>query len=62
MRNDNVSTLIFVPLNINSTKKKFELLKDQIKGNIDILMVSKTKNDGTFPHSQFFSSMFQYIV
>ena len=62
MRNDNVSTLVFVPLNINSTRNKFDLLNDQIKGNIDILMVSKTKNDGTFPHSQFFLSRFQYVA
>ena len=41
-------------MNLNSIRNKFELLKDQIKGNIDILMISKTKIDDTFPHSQFF--------
>ena len=28
-------------------------LKDQIKDNIDILMISETKIDDAFPHSQF---------
>ena len=46
--------LIFAHLNINSIRNKFELLKKQIKGNIDILMISETKIDDTFPHSQFF--------
>ena len=37
-----------------SIRNKFELLKDQIKDNIDILMISETKIDDTFPHIQFF--------
>ena len=41
-------------MNINSIKNKSELLKDQIKGNIDILMISETKTNDTFPHSQLF--------
>ena len=41
-------------MNINSLRNKFGLLKDQIKGNIDILMISEIKIDDTFPHGQFF--------
>ena len=41
-------------MNINSLRNKSGLLKDQIKGNIDILMISDIKIDDTFPHSQFF--------
>ena len=41
-------------MNINSIRNKFELLKYQITGNTDILMISETKIDDTFPHSQFF--------
>ena len=41
-------------MNINSTRNKFELFNNQIKANIDILMISETKIDNTFPHSQFF--------
>ena len=40
-------------MNISSIRNKFELLKEQMKGNIDILMISETKIDNTFPHSQF---------
>ena len=41
-------------MNINSIRNKSELFKDQIKGNIDILMISETKIDNTFPHGQLF--------
>ena len=41
-------------MNINSTRNKFELFNNQIKANIDTLMISETKIDNTFPHSQFF--------
>ena len=40
-------------MNINSITNVFELLKEQIKGNIDILVISEIKIDHTFPHSQF---------
>ena len=43
IRNNNVNKLIFAHLNINSIRNKFELLKEQTKGNIDILMISETK-------------------
>ena len=48
IRNYNINKLIFAHLNTDS--KKFELLKQQIKGCIDILMISETKIDDTFPH------------
>ena len=51
---DNISRLIFAYLNINSTRNKFELFNNQIKANIDTLMISETKIDNTFPHIQFF--------
>ena len=40
---DNVNKLISVHLNINSMRSTFELLKEQIKDNVDILMISETK-------------------
>ena len=43
MRNDNVNKLIFYHLDINSIRKRFELLKDRIKDNIDILMIFERK-------------------
>ena len=46
---DNRSRIIFALLNINSIRNKFELLKDQIKDNIDIPMISEKKIIMTSP-------------
>ena len=51
---DNLNKLIFAHLNINSIQNKFDYLADVIKDNIDILMISETKVDYTFPDGQFF--------
>ena len=40
-------------MNINSVRNKFDLLSDIIKNNIDILMISETKLDSSFPNGQF---------
>ena len=45
--------LIIVHLNINSLRNKFEFLEDQIKGKVDLLMVSECKIDESFPQGQF---------
>ena len=34
---------MFAHLNINSLRNKFDALVDQIKGNVDILLISETK-------------------
>ena len=49
LRSDNSSKLIFVRININSIRNKFDFLSAQVKGVlIDVLMVSKTKIDNSF--------------
>ena len=40
-------------LNINSLRNKFEMLIDIVKGTVDILVISETKLDASFPLSQF---------
>ena len=45
--------MIIGKLNINSLRNKFESFVQQVSGNIDILMVSGTKLDNSFPVSQF---------
>ena len=40
-------------LNINSLRNTFDSLVDQIKGNVDILVISETKLDESFPVGQF---------
>ena len=37
----------------NSIRKKFELLSEQVRGNVDVLMVSETKIDGIFSIGNF---------
>ena len=41
-------------LNINSIRNKFQLLSSLTTGKIDILMISETKLDATFPSNKFF--------
>ena len=50
---ENTSGIIFGQININSIRKKFDLLLNFIKNEIDIFMISETKIDNSFPISQF---------
>ena len=49
LRSVNSNKLIFAHINTNFIRNVFELLSTQVKGNIDILMVSETKIDNNFP-------------
>ena len=49
----NLNNVIIAQLNINSLRNKFHALKEMINSNIDILVLTETKLDGTFPRSQF---------
>ena len=53
MRKDSFIKLIFAHLNIDFIRNKFELLSLQIIGNVDVLMISQTKIDDSFPVGQF---------
>ena len=50
---DNLDNLIFANLNINSIINKFEYLSEQVRGKVDILLVSETKIDDSFLQGQF---------
>ena len=50
----NVGKIIVATLNINSIRNKFDELKMAISGNIDVLVITETKLDHTFPTGQFF--------
>ena len=56
--------IILAHININSIRNKFEMLCEFIHGNIDILLISETKIDDSFPTSQFmipgFTTPFRY--
>ena len=49
----NINRLVIGHLNINSLRNKFESLKMLIMGNIDILVITESKLDETFPTQQF---------
>ena len=49
----NPSKIIVGNLNINSLPNKFEQLKDIVMQHIDILVLTETKLDDTFPTAQF---------
>ena len=48
-----MNRLVFGHININSIRNKFDFLEKQVSGNVDILFVSETKIDNTFPDGQF---------
>ena len=53
MWKNNSKKIIISHLNINSIRNKFDFLADIVKDNIDILMISESKLDDSFPDSQF---------
>ena len=54
LRCANPDRLIFGQLNINSLRNKFDFIKNIAKDHVDILMLSETKLDSSFPEGQFF--------
>ena len=53
LKSKNLDRPIIAHLNINFLDSKYEPLKSLIKENIDILLVSETKLDDTYPKGQF---------
>ena len=53
IRKRNLNRIVVAHLNINSLRNKFDYLIKKIMGNIDILMISETKLDNSFPIGQF---------
>ena len=45
--------LVLGHININSIRNKLDMLADLIKSKVDILLVSETKIDDSFPSAQF---------
>ena len=54
IRNSNVNKLIFGQLNLNSLRKKFDMVSELIKCFVDVFMISETKLEESFPEGQFF--------
>ena len=53
IKRKNENRLIIGQININSLRNKFQSLETLIKGNIDILVITESKLDGSFPTQQF---------
>ena len=53
LRLKNVNRLIYARLNVDSIRNKFDSLVNKINSNTDILMISETKLDLSFPTGQF---------
>ena len=53
LRLGNINRIILAHININSIRNKHDMLFDLIKGKVDILLITETKIDDTFPTSQF---------
>ena len=50
--------LIFEHTNINCLRNKFEMSQEVLGNNIDVLLISETKLDASFPSSQFIQDGF----
>ena len=61
LKRDNVNRLVLAHLNINSIRNKFDALKHIIKENIDILFISESKIDDSFPENQFTLNGFNHF-
>ena len=53
-----MSQFFLVHLNVNSLRNEFDILEDQIKGNVEILVIPKTKLNESFSTGQFKTSGF----
>ena len=52
-RSQNPHRILFVPLIINFLRNKFEIFKETITNKVDILVISETELDSSFPLNQF---------
>ena len=54
LRLKNLNKVIICHININSLRNKFELLTEMVRDKVDLLMISETKLDSSFPNAQFY--------
>ena len=52
-RKNNIDKTIFAHFSISSLRNKFDQLSDMIKGYTEVLMISESKRDKSFPDGQF---------
>ena len=62
MKCKNPNNVIFGHLNINSFRLKYEFVFEIIGTNVDVLLISETKLDASFPVGQFYFEGFHRDV
>ena len=53
MRKNNPNNFIVGHLNINTIRNKFSAVKELLSQNLNLLVLSETKIDDSFPNNQF---------
>ena len=53
IRIKNPNRLIIAQININSLRNKFDIFVQMLSNNVDLLLISETKIDASFPNAQF---------
>ena len=53
LKKKNIERPVIAHLNINSISSKFEPLMSLVKDNVDLLVITESKIDDTFPMGQF---------
>ena len=53
LKSRNTNRIIFSHLNINSIRNKFDMLSDLVANKVDVLLISETKLDDSFPTGMF---------
>ena len=53
IRLKNMNGITIGQININSLRNKFSFLCEAVSGNIDVLLVTETNLDNSFPNAQF---------
>ena len=53
IRTKNPNGIVLAHLSISSSRNKFDILTDHISGNADVMVISETKLEDSFPEIQF---------
>ena len=53
IRTKNPNRIVLAHLSISSSRNKFDILTDHISGYADVMVISETKLEDSFPESQF---------
>ena len=61
-RKDNSDGLMFGNLNINSINTKFDQMKFLMQRKVDILVLTETKLDNSFPTNQFLIEGYLFVI